>query len=175
MSMYRAGVGQPQDVADHRPHARAAGIGRDPALPRPVHDVPDDQEVGADLLVGQDLQLAVEPRANLFGDSLRPVPPGEPGLAQVAQGTVAVEGNLLDGQLAGARVERQQLELGAEPLEPLGGVAAVVLRLVAGMHDPDHRRVARLQVQVDLAAFRDAHRVLHRLRAVGEEFGHLGR
>jgi hypothetical protein len=55
-----AGVGEAEHEPDHRAHARATGERGDAALAPPVHEVPDDQEVRADQLVGEDLELAVE-------------------------------------------------------------------------------------------------------------------
>ncbi len=150
---HRARVGEAQHVADHRAHARAAGVGGDAALPRPVHEVPDDQEVRADELVGEDLQLAIEPGANRLGDAVGAVAPDETGFAQIAQRPVAFRSDLFGAALRlELRVVGNQLEAGAVRLEPRRRVAALVAGRLAGMLDPDHRRVAGVEVELDVAA-----------------------
>ena len=125
----RAGVGEPQHVPDHRPHARAAGRGGDASLLGPVDDVPDDQEVGADELVREYLELPLEAGADLGGEAVGAVAPPQTGFAQVAHGAVAGVLELRGRELPVALgVVGQKLELRAERLEPRARIAGVVLR-----------------------------------------------
>ena len=98
---HRARVGQPEHEPDHRPDARPARQRRDAAHTTPVDEVPDDQEVRADELVGQNAQLAFEARP-LFGvagrvavENARAVTPHHPRLGHHSKSQVAVEFELL--------------------------------------------------------------------------------
>ncbi len=106
--LHRAGVGEPEHIAHHGAHARATRVGRDALTPSPAHKVPHDQEVRRDVLVGENLQLALQPsslgiRLDLGTPTLgvgflfrfqtahsesgctQAVPPDEPGLRQHPQ------------------------------------------------------------------------------------------
>ena len=146
------GIGR-VELAHHGSDARTPGVGRDASLPRPVHEIPDDQEVRRDQLVREDLELAFEPRPDLGRDPIGAVSPDEPRLAEIPQGTIASILELLLGDVASLpRFERLEFETVAVPLEPLGQVAAVVDRRFAGMHDLDDRRVSIWGMDRDLTA-----------------------
>jgi hypothetical protein len=80
----RARVGEAEGVADHGADAGAAGHRRDAAPARFGDEVPDDQEVGADLLAGEHGELALEAGAVGVGDAVAAVAPDEAGLGELA-------------------------------------------------------------------------------------------
>ena len=175
----RAGVRKAERVADHRADARAARRGRDAALAGLVDEVPDDQEVGADPLAGEDGEFVVEAAAVGVLHAVA-VAPGEAGLAQFAQRPVAV--GVEGGQFLLVRLLGQRFHAvaGAEAVEP--GVASRFGRRRAGRQgfgfralDADQRRVVGGEVEFDVAAVGDAPRVAERLgrRRLVEELRHL--
>ena len=176
---HRAGVGEPERVADHRADARAARGGRDVALPGLVDEVPDDQEVGADSLAGEDREFMVETAAVRVLDPVA-VAPGEARLAELAQRPVAV--GMQRGQLLLVRLLGQRLHAvaGAEAVEP--GPAAR-FRLCRSRRqwrrlqalDAHERRVIGGEVEFDVAAVGDAAGVEQGLGGLGpvEELTHL--
>ena len=178
--LLRARVGEAEHVARHRADARTTRVRGNAALARPVHEVPHDQEVRADRLVGEDLELAVEARADLRRDAVGTVAPDRACFAEVAQRAVAARLEVVLGLGVLRRVERQRLEQAAIRLEPLGQVA-VLLRVVlgsdAGMLDLDDGRVILALGQRHVAARGDAARVEQRLGVgrVGKEPAHLVR
>ena len=176
---HRAGVREPERVADHRADARAARCGRDVALPGFVHEVPDDQEVGADPLAGEDREFMVETAAVRVLDPVA-VAPGEAGFAELAQRPVAV--GMQRGQLLLVRLFGQRLHAvaGAEAVEP-GPAARFRLRRsrrqwrrLQALHAHE-RRVVGGEVEFDVAAVGDAAGVEQCLGGPGpvEELGHL--
>ena len=177
---HRARVGEAEHVAHHGADARATRGGGDAVLARPVDEVPHDEEVGADGLVGKHLQLALGARAHGGRDAVDAVAPDEAGFGKIAQRTVAVGAQLGLGDVGVlGGIEGQQLDGAAVALEPLGEVAVllgVVLRLAAAVADPHHRRVLHVLRERDVAAVGDAQRVGERLAlgvVLAEERVHL--
>ena len=172
----RTRVRQAQHVAHHRAHAAAAGQRRNAVAPGPRHEVPHDQEVRRDALVGQHLQLALQARTDGRRDAVGTVAPQCAGLGQFAQRVVALLLRVGAFLVGGVRsLEGLQLEAGAERVEPLRGLRRIELRRLANTLHAHQRRMTLALGQLHIAARRDAHRVLDRLRHVGEQFRHLRR
>ncbi len=182
-----ARVREAERVADHRPDARATGHRRHAALAAPVHEVPHDQEVRRDRLVGEDLEFALEAlpdRALLVGGARlvvgvvkdgRPVAPDQTGVGEVAKGVITLFLEFRLFLVVGRRVGVKwfEREVGAERLEPRGEIGFVLVR--AGLlrpHDAHDRRVVA-QFDIDIAPLGDGDRVVHGLRAIAEQFAHL--
>ena len=185
--LHRTRVRETEHETDHRAHARSTGARGDVRLARPVHDVPADQEVCADELVGEDLELAIEPGALHIVDTVRPVPPDRARLGEHAQRAVALRLELVLGGGVHGGVVRLEAELPAEGRVPLGRalrmravepvddrprLGGIRRQRVVGADDLDDGRVVRVEVEVDVAAVGDTHRVLDRLGHVGKQLGH---
>ena len=150
-----------------------------PRLRASLNEVPDDQEVGADPLAGEDGEFVVEPAAVGVFDPVA-VAPGEARLAELPQRAVAV--GVEGGQLLLVRLLGQGFHpvAGAEAVEPCRA-SRCRLRLSRRQRrslqalDPHQRSVVGGEVELDVAAVGDAAGVpdgFGRLRLV-EEFGHL--
>ena len=151
--MHGAGVGEAEAITRHGADAGATGVGGDAAAAGFVDEVPDDEEVGGDVFVGEDAQLAVEAGAVVAGDVVAITPDGT-GVGQLAEDAVAVFFELFGGFVVVAGVEGEQLVLGAEGFEPAGGARRVVDTFEGGRapDDFDDGGVTLRKVEIDLAA-----------------------
>ena len=176
---HRAGVREAERVADHGADARATGGGRDAAFARLVDEVPDDQEVGADLLAGEDGELVVEAATVRILDPVA-VAPDQTRLTEFTQSPVAVGVERGQFLLAGLFGQGFDPVARAEAGEPEGAARCRFLRLSGQRRrfralDPHQGSVVGGEVELDVAAVRDPARVRHGLRGlrVGEELVHL--
>ena len=164
--LLRTRVGKSEHKARHRPNARATRASRNPALTRPIHEVPNDKKVRADRLVGQNPQLAIETRANLLRHAVVAIAPDEPGLAKILERDIAVGLEISGSFDVLGRIEGQRLEQSAIGLEPLGQISIDsrrVLRTKTRMLDLHHRRVIFLGRKRHIASLGNPASVAHRL------------
>ena len=177
---HRAGVGESQHIADHGAHARAARVGRNALAPAPRDEVPDDQEVSRDVLVGQNFEFALEaddlfflgtatlrvalprPHAERGGIHIQAIAPDKTRLGDHAKGGVALVFRLglqllpLGLVGPGRNCERDNLERGAVGVVPRRGIAAEPLIrdpgqvLLCGQFHAHHRRIAHAKRELHL-------------------------
>src|SRR5690606_26083757 len=83
--LQRINVAQPQQVAHHRAHAAASGSYGNAILAGVIAEIPDDEEVAAEVFPGDDADLKVQSIADLLRYIARAVPPFKAALAQFAQ------------------------------------------------------------------------------------------
>src|SRR5206468_6587436 len=78
-------VTKAQEVADHSADAGAAGADGDVVFAGEVAEVPDDEEVGAEVFGCDDGELFVDALADVLGDVARAVTPRQTLLAELAE------------------------------------------------------------------------------------------
>ena len=172
--LHRASVGKAEDIADHGAYAGTAGVCGNAALVGPVDEVPDDQEVRADVLVRKDCQFPLEPVADVLCDAIFAVSPDQTRLTKVAECVVATRLELFGSDIRfDVRIERMKFKAATERFVPLAWIFAPTRLNSVRTSDPDDRCVALGEIKLYLATFGDRDCVLNGLGKIGEEVGHL--